>query len=190
MKVSREQAERNRERVVDAASRRFREQGFDGASIVDIMRDSGLTHGGFYKQFESKDGLAAEACALSLDRSARHWRAIADKAGAEALDAIATDYLSARNRDLPAKGCALIAMGADAARKGDGLAEAYRHGVEALAAVLEEAGEDREQALARLSQLVGAMVLARAVKDEALSDEIMLAARAALDNWPASSKAP
>jgi len=180
MKVSREQAARNREAVVDAASRLFRAQGVDGAGIAEIMAEGGLTHGGFYKQFGSKDVLAAEACARSLERSAAKWRGIASTAGSNALGAIAENYLSARNRDAPERGCALIGLGADAARKGGALAGAYRAGMEGLTDVLEGAGVNRSAALARLSQLVGAMVLARAVKDEALSDEIMAAARDAL----------
>jgi TetR/AcrR family transcriptional repressor of nem operon len=180
MKVSREQATRNREAVVDAASRLFRAQGVDGAGIAEIMAETGLTHGGFYKQFGSKNALAAEACAKSLERSARHWRAIADEAQGDPRAAIAKDYLSIRNRDRPERGCALIALAGDAARKGEGLADAYRAGVEGLLAVLEQAGDDREGALARLSQLVGAMALARAVKDDAFSQEIMAAAQKAL----------
>jgi TetR/AcrR family transcriptional repressor of nem operon len=180
MKVSRDQAARNREAVVDTAARLFRAQGVEGAGIAQIMAESGLTHGGFYKAFGSKEALAAEACTASLARSARHWRGITEKAGDSALKAIATDYLSPRNRDRPEEGCALIGMGADAARKGGPLADAFRDGMIGLASVLEEAGADRADALARLSQLVGAMVLARAVKDDALSDEIMAAARTAL----------
>lgn len=188
MKVSREQAERNRAAVVDAASRLFRSQGVEGAGIATIMAESGLTHGGFYKQFGSKEALAAEACARSLGRGADRWRSIArqasdeasDKAPEKMLEAIAADYLSPRNRDMPEQGCALIALGTDAARKGGAIADAYREGMEALAAILEEAGAPRAQALARLSQMVGAMVLARAVKDEALSEEIMAASRSAM----------
>lgn len=180
MRVSREQAERNRDAVIDAASRRFRAHGVDGAAIADVMAESGLTHGGFYKQFGSKDALAAEACARALERSARRWRDIAEGAGEDALDAIATDYLSPRNRDHPEKGCALVALGSDAARRGGALADAFRTGAEELAAVLEQAGAGRAEALARLSQMVGAMMLARAVKDEPLSQEIMDASRACL----------
>lgn len=184
MKVSREQAERNRAAVVDAASRLFRSQGVEGAGIATIMAESGLTHGGFYKQFGSKEALAAEACARSLGRGADRWRSIArqasDKAPEKMLEAIAADYLSPRNRDMPEQGCALIALGTDAARKGGAIADAYREGMEALAAILEGAGAPRAQALARLSQMVGAMVLARAVKDEALSEEIMAASRSAM----------
>ncbi|ALR21542.1 MULTISPECIES: TetR/AcrR family transcriptional regulator [Sphingobium] len=182
MKVSREQATRNREKVVDAASRLFRARGVDGVAIGEVMRECGLTHGGFYNQFASKDGLAVEACARSLMRSAERWRGIvAETSEGNALHAIAADYLSGRNRDAPETGCALIALGPDAARKGGDLADAFRHGFEALAAILEEADQEggQEAALARMSQWVGALSLARAVGDPALSDQLLSAARKA-----------
>ena len=170
MKVSREQAERNREKVVDAASRLFRARGVEGVGIGEVMRECGLTHGGFYNQFESKEALAAEACATSLARDAAKWRRLS-----------AADYLSARNRDAPETGCALIALGPDAARKGGPLAAAFREGFEDLTAALQNAGiADRDAALARMAQLVGTMVLARAVDDPALSEELLAANRRAL----------
>nr|MBA4770715.1 TetR/AcrR family transcriptional regulator [Sphingobium sp.] len=177
MKVSREQASRNREKVVETASRLFRAHGVDGVGIGEVMRACDLTHGGFYNQFESKDALAAEACAAALAKSAARWSGIA--AGAEdAAAAIADDYLSPRNRDAPQTGCALIALGPDAARKGGDLAGAFRKGFEELAGILEQAGEmDRSAALARMAQMVGALVLARAVGDADLSEEILQAAR-------------
>lgn len=177
MKVSREQAFRNREAVVETASRLFRARGVDGVGISELMRACGLTHGGFYNQFESKDALAAEACTAALAKSAARWRMVAGEAG-DAASAIAADYLSARNRDAPETGCALIALGPDAARKGGDLSTAFRQGFEELADILaEEAAMDRPAALARLAQMVGAVVLARAVDDAALSDEILEAAR-------------
>ncbi|WP_242123568.1 TetR/AcrR family transcriptional regulator [Sphingobium sp. Sx8-8] len=182
MKVSREQAARNRDKVIDTASRLFRAHGVDGVGIHEVMRESGLTHGGFYNQFPSKEALAAEACAASLAGSADRWRAIAEAAGPDrAAAAIADDYLSARNRDAPETGCALIALGPDAARRGGALAQAFRDGFEALTGVIETMSADisREEALARMAQLVGAMVLARGVGDPALSEEIMAAARRA-----------
>ncbi|MEA3388835.1 TetR/AcrR family transcriptional regulator [Sphingobium sp. CCH11-B1] len=178
MKVSREQASRNREKVVATASRLFRAHGVDGVGIGEVMRACDLTHGGFYNQFESKDALAAEACTAALTKSAAWWRAIAADAE-DAAAAIADDYLSPRNRDAPETGCALIALGPDAARKGGGLARAFRQGLEELAGILaEHGGMDRQAALARLAQMVGTMVLARAVDDAALSDEILQAVRA------------
>lgn len=181
MKVSREQAERNRDKVVDTAARLFREHGLGGVSIGEVMRESGLTHGGFYKQFVSKEALAAEACRHALDRSADRWRGIVGAtAEGGALAAIAQDYLSIRNRDAPETGCALAALGPDSARRGGELAAAFRGGFEELAGILEQAGADRADALARLAQMVGAMVLARAVDDAALSEEILQAARGSL----------
>jgi TetR/AcrR family transcriptional repressor of nem operon len=177
MKVSREQASRNREAVVETASRLFRAHGVDGVGIGEVMRACGLTHGGFYNQFESKDALAAEACAAALTKSAARWRAVAAEAE-DAAAAIADDYLSPRNRDAPETGCALIALGPDAARKGGDLAGAFRQGFEELADILAAEGRmDRPAALARMAQMVGALVLARAVDDAALSDEILKAAR-------------
>jgi TetR/AcrR family transcriptional repressor of nem operon len=177
MKVTREQASRNREMVVETASRLFRAHGVDGVGIGEVMRACGLTHGGFYNQFESKDALAAEACAAALRKSAARWRTVAAEAE-DAAAAIADDYLSPRNRDAPETGCALIALGPDAARKGGDLAGAFRQGFAELADILAAEGRmDRPAALARMAQMVGALVLARAVDDAALSDEILQAAR-------------
>lgn len=180
MKVSREQAARNRDKVVEAASRLFRAHGVAGVGINEVMRECGLTHGGFYNQFASKEALAAEACARSLAKGAERWRTVAGQAGpGNAASAIATDYLSARNRDAPETGCAIIALGPDAARHGGALAAAFRQGFNDLTAVLETSAPDvsREEALARMAQMVGAMILARGVDDPALSEEIMEAAR-------------
>ncbi|WP_420144919.1 TetR/AcrR family transcriptional regulator [Sphingobium sp.] len=180
MKVSRDQAARNREKVVDTASRLFRARGVEGVGIGELMRECGLTHGGFYNQFESKDALAAEACAASFANSARRWRMVADQAdGGGAASAIAADYLSARNRDAPESGCALIGLGPDAARRGGDLAIAFREGFETLAAILQQSQPDmeRQAVLARMAQMVGAMMLARGVADMALAEEIMAASR-------------
>ncbi|MFC3441370.1 TetR family transcriptional regulator [Sphingobium rhizovicinum] len=183
MKVSREQAARNRETVVDVASRLFRAHGVDGVGVGEVMRESGLTHGGFYNQFESKEALAAEACAAALAKSAVRWRALAEGAGEEgAASAIADSYLSARNRDAPETGCALIALSPDAARRGGELAGAFRQGFEELAAIMEQSAPDldRPATLARMAQMVGAMALARAVADPDLSNEIMVSVRKAV----------
>lgn len=188
MKVSRDQARRNREAVLDAASRLFRARGIEGVPIGDIMRAGGMTHGGFYNQFASKEALAAEACAHALEGSVARWRGIAEAAGVEGgraangARAIARDYLSRRNRDAPETGCALALLGPDAARRGGEVSAALREGLDSLVDIYAQAGmTDRSAALAAVSQMVGAMVLARAVNDPALSDRILAAARAALD---------
>src|SRR5215471_1322422 len=107
MRVSREKAAENRERIVDTASRLFREKGFDGIGLDAIMRDAGLTHGGFYRHFKSKDDLAAEAVTLALRRGADRRRRFTTP-----RDPVA-DYLSGRHRDDRASGCAMAALAAD-----------------------------------------------------------------------------
>src|SRR3954470_1120937 len=118
MKVSREQAAENRERIVQTAARLFRERGFDGIGVADLMNAAGLTHGGFYGQFESKEDLAAQACARALDESAGKWaRATEGKPAREALKAVADFYLTPRHAGDPGSGCAFVALGAEAARR-------------------------------------------------------------------------
>src|SRR3954462_8507738 len=97
MKVSREQAAENRARVVEVAGRLFRQRGFDGIAVAEIMKGAGLTHGDFYRQVGSKDELAAEACAQVLSEHAPGWRTL--PAGGDPLGAPVNSYLSARHRD-------------------------------------------------------------------------------------------
>lgn len=181
MKVTREQAAQNRDTVVNAASRLFRVHGVDGIGIGEIMRESGLTHGGFYGQFASKDALAGEACARALEGSVARWTRIVAEHPGDPVSALAMDYLSARNRDAPETGCALVALAADAARRGE-VGAAFRAGLLGLAEVVEQAAPDqgREGALAIVSQMVGAMVLARSVDDKDISNAILAATRKAL----------
>src|SRR5882724_11607463 len=129
MKVTREQAAENRGRVVDVASRLFREKGFDGIGIADIMKGAGLTHGGFYGQFKSKDDLAAQACS----RASAHWaEELAALVGASNDDPLATlirNYLSEAHRDARGTGCMLAALGAEAARQGHPVRQAFAQGI-------------------------------------------------------------
>src|SRR5436309_5673136 len=105
MKVTREQAKLNRERVVDTAARQFRERGFEGVGVADLMKAAGLTHGGFYAQFDSKQHLMAEACEQALEESKRMWRDALERAPKRPLAAIASHYLSREHRDNPGAGC-------------------------------------------------------------------------------------
>src|SRR3954447_13736831 len=105
MKVSREQASQNRERIVETAAQLFRERGFEGIGVADLMREAGLTHGGFYGHFSSKEDLIAEASARALMRSLALLSNAAEKAPADPLPAIAGAYLSTRHRDKPGEGC-------------------------------------------------------------------------------------
>ena len=109
-RVSREQTDKNRLLIEAASARLFKEHGFDGVSVADIMASAGLTHGGFYGHFESKDELAALACAKAFEESAARWRSLGKDGADEAalLDASAKHYLSAKQRDQPGLGCRRI----------------------------------------------------------------------------------
>lgn len=182
MKVSRDQAAKNRDRVVETSARLFRERGLDGVGIADLMRSSGLTHGGFYGQFESKEALAAESIAHIFGRSREKWRGIVDASPEDPVGAVARDYLSDRHLKHPEAGCALATLAGDAARKGGAVSAAMTDGVEGLAALLSDAPPhgDRQASLAAIAQMMGAVMLARAVNDPGLAQEILDASSAAL----------
>jgi len=186
MKVTREQAAENRARVVDTAGRLFRERGLAGTGVAELMRTAGLTHGGFYGQFGSKDALAVEACGRAMDRSEARWSAAIGESREAPLAALVDRYLSARHRDGPGEGCLYAALAADVAREGSPalrgrFTQGLRGMIDLLARIVpgRTKAARRRQALARMSGLVGALLLARAVDDPELSDDILAAARAA-----------
>ena len=182
MKTSKANVEANREKLLEAAGEGFRQHGFDGVKVADVMQAAGLSHGAFYTYFESKDDLVAQACAASLERQAGRLKAAKGDPKAE-LEAYIIRYLSTKNRDEPGQACLFPALAADVARQTEPVRRVFSEGMEdyldALAA-LSDSGEGRERAITLLSTLVGAMVLARAVEDEALSDEILATVKAAL----------
>ena len=187
MKASREQAAESRERILDVASKRFRERGFDGVGVADLMHDAGLTHGGFYGHIASKDEFMAEDCAHALSVSVRRWQRLAANGVGNPVARLARSYLSARHRDEPGAGCALATLGADVARRPVGVRHAITGGLRSLVDVLANvvAGRTkaarRRKALALYASMVGAMVLARAVDDGALSKEILDAVTASVE---------
>jgi TetR/AcrR family transcriptional repressor of nem operon len=188
MKVSREQAAKNRERIVDVAGQLFCERGFDGIGVADLMKAAGLTHGGFYGHFGSKDDLVAEACKKALARGAKRWTGLAENAPGAPLAAIARDYVSELHRDNPGKGCLLAALGSDAARQSAQVRDEVTAGLESLVGILAAASpgrskaQKRKAALATMAQMVGAIVLARLVDDQALSREILGASASAVES--------
>jgi TetR/AcrR family transcriptional repressor of nem operon len=181
MRVSKQQAAANKARVVEIAAQRFRERGFDGIGVADLMQDAGLTHGGFYGQFESKEDLAAQACAQAMAESAASWRKAADAAPKRPREAAIAQYLSPRHRDHPGRGCLLPALAAEIPRREPVVRRAFTEGFKGYIAeamrTLPPANKtaQRKQALAILSSLVGAVILARAVDDPALSNDILRA---------------
>lgn len=187
MKASREQAAASRERILGVASRRFRERGFDGVGVAELMHDAGLTHGGFYGHFGSKDQLMAEACAHALSVSVQRWQRLAASGAGTPVARLARSYLSARHRDDPGTGCVLATLGADVARRPAAMRHAITGGLRSLVDILANvvAGRTkaarRRKALALYASMIGAMVLARAVDDDALSKEILDAVTASVE---------
>jgi len=189
-RVSRQLAGQHRGAIEDAAARLFRERGLNGVSVSDLMAAAGLTHGGFYGHFESKEALAAVACAKAFAQAEARWQARAaagvGRAGARA--AIVDADLSAGSRDAAGSACPAPALVVDVARSTTTapVRRSYREGIERLLGVLSalqdgnDAGARRRAALVDLSTLIGALLLARATAGQALSDQVLDAARQAL----------
>lgn len=195
MKVTRAQAQANRQRVLGVAGEKFRERGYDGIGVAELMQAAGLTHGGFYGQFPSKRALAAEATATAFADSSPLWSEALAIGGTAGLAHLLRGYLSIQHRDARALGCPLAALGTDVPRQGGEIAAAFADGLRDRLAVTEAllpaGSEARGQALAMLATLVGALILSRTVGPDPLSAEILAAARtAALTNSsPSAPKA-
>jgi len=179
MKVSREQAALNRERILEAAAHLFRERGFDGIGVADLMKEAGLTHGGFYGHFSSKEELIREASARALTNTFALLSEQAERGAGDPLAAVANSYLSSRHRDDPGTGCLLAALGPDVSRQGRAVrrtvTEYVRSTVDLLTTLVpgKSKAARRQKAISTYATLVGTMVMARAVDDRALSQEIL-----------------
>jgi TetR/AcrR family transcriptional repressor of nem operon len=177
VRVTREQAEANREKVLHAAGTLFRQHGFDGVGVAEIMKRAGLTHGGFYGQFPSKDLLAAEACERVLADD--DWLERLAGTARPTSGAAIRGYLSTRHRDDPGHGCLLAAVGSDVPRQPRPIRRAFTDGLrrrlDALLSLMpgRSPAARRRKALTTLAGLVGALELARAVDDAELSNEIL-----------------
>lgn len=191
MRVSRDQARQNRERVVAASSTLFRERGVDGVGISDVMSEAGLTHGGFYKQFSSKAELVEEACSRALEDTMAFWDSYLERA-VEPKAAFVRAYLSDQHRDRVGEGCLLPALAAEARREPQAIRSVFTRAIQSYADRLDQpvearTRESRAEALSTLAEMVGAILLARVSNDPQLSSEILGAACA--DILGAGSKA-
>lgn len=178
VKVSKEQVRENRARIVEAASVLFRERGYDGVGIAELMSAAGLTHGGFYKHFASKADLLSEAMSCGFRRSAE------SSLGMEREKFIA-DYLSRQHRDAMGKGCVMSTLGTDTARQSESIKATFSAGIERqLSLLADENGAGsatRADLIDTLAHLVGALVLSRACPDDStLADEILDVCRSRL----------
>ncbi|MCQ8230097.1 TetR/AcrR family transcriptional regulator [Pantoea trifolii] len=180
MKVSKEQVRENRTRIVETASELFRERGYDGVGVAELMSVAGLTHGGFYKHFGSKADLMSEAMSCGFTRSAEITAGV-DR------DKFIEYYLSRQHRDDMGKGCVMSALGTDTARQSESIKATFAAGIERQLAVLGTENGTRADLIDTIAHLVGALVLSRACPDNsALADEILDVCRARLVNHEAS----
>ncbi|POD90788.1 TetR family transcriptional regulator [Pectobacterium odoriferum] len=190
-RVSKQQMERNREEIIQVSSQLFRERGLNGVSVSDLMAAAGLTHGGFYGHFASKDELAAIASRKAFEDSGSRWQEISQRPDQHGLQTIVEHYLSSTHRDGAKNGCAITALASDIARESEDkpVREVYLSGVRAMLDRLDRLEslstiEDKEQRrlhiLAQFALLSGALTLARATAGDPLSDDFLIAAKKAL----------
>src|SRR5215213_5247108 len=136
MRMSRVQAAENRQTVISVASRLFRECGFDGIGLKDLMKGAGLTQGAFYKQFASKEDLAAQASRRALESASLRWSTAITENPEDPLDAVIAFYLSTEHREERMDGCPVVALGSDAARQGSDVKASFEAGIKAYLEIL------------------------------------------------------
>lgn len=187
MRATPTKSERTRAAIVDAAARLFRRDGFDKTSVAGLMSAAGLTHGGFYAHFRDKEALMVAALERAFDQSEHNLLEgkLADLEGGAWRDHAAGRYLAMSHRGAAAEGCALPALGAEVSRAPRRVRSVFAARLERLALRIEErlggrSPEARAEALRSLALWAGAQLLARAVPDRALAQEILDAARGPL----------
>ncbi|TQF40554.1 TetR family transcriptional regulator [Bradyrhizobium sp. UNPF46] len=197
MRYSREHKQETHDRIVRKASVRLREKGAHGIGVADLMKEAGLTHGGFYAHFDSREALVIEAFGYAMDRSMEHWRKITGEAAPDKrLALIAEAYLSALHRDNPGHGCSIPALGAEIARESPKTRKAFAGKLDEMIELMADYIPNlprkaaRKQAIATLATMAGTMLLARIAGSSELSDEVLKAGKdSALDVTKRESKA-
>jgi TetR/AcrR family transcriptional regulator, transcriptional repressor for nem operon len=179
MKVSREQMAENRRRILDVASRLFKDKGFDAVSVAEVMKAAGMTHGGFYGHFSSKDDLVAQTLAQAL---------AGDSVGDGDFSGFVRSYLAPRHRDNPGNGCPTAGLAAAIRHQTPAAKAAMTEGLRSQIARIENAlpqqgaADKRRAAIGSWAAMVGAVILARAVDDPELSDEVLEQTRTWIDS--------
>lgn len=202
MRYSREHKQETHARIVKKASVRLREKGAHGVGVADLMKEAGLTHGGFYAHFDSREALVIEAFAYAMDRSMAHWRKIVEQTPPDKrLARIVESYLTPVHRDDPGHGCAVPSLGAEIARESQRTRKAFAAKLEEMIDIVAEQIPDlprktaRKQAMAALATMMGTLVLARIAGNSEFSGEILDAGRdaaleRALQTKTAAAKKP
>jgi TetR/AcrR family transcriptional repressor of nem operon len=174
------------DRILDIAAARIRHDGIGGLAVAELMKEAGLTHGGFYRHFDSREQLVAEAAQRALSQGSEWTIASGELGGQRGFTKLVDGYLSAWHRDHPESGCGVAGVAADVARDGGPARGSYTHQVKACLAVLADLIDDPDrqagerEAVLTLSVLVGAISMARAIDDPDLSEQILANAAVAL----------
>jgi len=187
MRYSREHKLETHTRIVRRASVQLREKGAHGVGVADLMKDAGLTHGGFYAHFNSREALLIEAFAYAMDRSNEGWRKLAERTPPDRrLAAIVGSYLTPVHRDNPGHGCTISTLGAEIARESPKTRKAFAARLEQMIDILAEQIPNvprkaaRKQAMAAVATMMGTLVLARIAGNGDFSNALLAAGRAAL----------
>src|SRR3954470_6364637 len=195
MRYSREHKIETHARIVKRASVQLRQKGAHGVGVADLMKDAGLTHGGFYAHFDSREALVVEAFAYAMDRSTERWRKLAEKTPPDnRLATIVESYLTPVHRDDPGHGCAVPTLGAEIARESPKTRKAFAAKLEQMIEIMADQILDvprkaaRKQAMATLSTMMGTLVLSRIAGSGEFSDEILAAGRDAALGRAATAK--
>lgn len=195
MRYSKEHKLETHARIVRKASVRLREKGAHGIGVADLMKEAGLTHGGFYAHFDSREALLIEAFGYAMDRSMEYWRkTTADTSPEKRLATIVDSYLTAVHRDEPGRGCAVPTLGAEIARESPKARKAFAAKLEQMVEMIAETMIDlppkaaHKQAAAALATMMGTLVLSRIAGNGEFSDDILAAGREAVLSRAAQAK--
>jgi TetR/AcrR family transcriptional regulator, transcriptional repressor for nem operon len=187
MRYSREHKNQTHARIVKRASVKLREKGAHGIGVADLMKEAGLTHGGFYAHFDSRDALVIEAVTHAMDRSIERWQKLsAETPPDKRLSKIVNSYLGPEHRDSPGHGCAVPSLAAEIARESTKTRRVFAGRMEQLIDVLADQYQGvprkaaRKQAMAALATMMGSLVMARVAGNAELSDEILKSGRDAV----------
>ena len=187
MRYSKEHKSQTQARIVKRASVKLREKGAHGIGVADLMKEAGLTHGGFYAHFDSREALVIEAFTHAMDRSTERWRKLSEATPAEKrLSKIVDSYLTPLHRDDPGQGCAVPTLGAEIARESAKTRRVFAGRMEQMIDMLADQVHGaspkaaRKQAVAALATMMGTLVMARIAGSGEFSDEILKAGREAV----------
>jgi TetR/AcrR family transcriptional regulator, transcriptional repressor for nem operon len=187
MRYSKEHKFQTHARIVKRASVKLREKGAHGIGVADLMKDAGLTHGGFYAHFDSREALVIEAFTHAMDRSTAHWRKLSDGTPVEKrLSTIVNAYLAPTHRDDPGHGCAVPTLGAEIARESAKTRRVFSGRMEQMIDMIADQLQGtprkaaRKQAMGALATMMGSLVMARIAGSGELSDEILKSGRDAV----------